>query len=131
MPEYDDIRVKDQLGKPDDMGFFVFDKDDDIVFENQPLVIQKITIGNHFTLDHPVNCELDSDTLELDTGLGSQDSHYAVDNPNNTFRWRFRFTQGTTTTFTDGQLDTIGFTESLKLDEQDAVLWLDLESNPT
>lgn len=29
-------------------------------------------IGNHFTLDHPVNGELDSSILELDTGLGAR-----------------------------------------------------------
>ena len=37
------------------------------------IFIYKQNIGNHFTLDHPVNGELDSSIFELDTGLGSRD----------------------------------------------------------
>jgi hypothetical protein len=35
------------------------------------LKIEEQALNNHFTLDHSVNCVLDSATLQLDTGLGS------------------------------------------------------------
>ena len=35
--------------------------------------VYKQNLGNHFTLDHPVNGVLNSSTLQLDTGLGSRD----------------------------------------------------------
>lgn len=34
--------------------------------------VRQQDIGSHFTLDHPVNGELDSSVFELDTGLGAK-----------------------------------------------------------
>jgi len=49
-------------------------------------------LGNHFTLDHPVNGVLDSATLELDTGLGDLITSRLL-NVNNTFKEKFRDTE--------------------------------------
>ena len=41
-------------------------------------IICKQLIGSHFTLDHPVNCNLDSPNLYLDTGLGARICPYIL-----------------------------------------------------
>lgn len=109
---YDDIKIKQQLGTPTGTGFFIVQKSDTLLMESGPAVVQKVVLNNHFTLDHPTNGVLDSATLQLDTGLGTQTSHWSVGNPNNIFRWKFRHPQGSTASTWTGQLDKIGFTST-------------------
>lgn len=109
--EFDNIKVKDQLGNPDQIGIFgPFRKEETLIIEEGPTVIQHIDPNNHFTLDHSVRCDLDSATYELDTGLGTQTPYYEVTNPNNVFYWNFRYALGTLQS--DGQYDTLGFIET-------------------
>lgn len=99
-----------QLGSPSGVGLYFVQRSDTLLVEDDPIVIQGVVLNLHFTLDHATNGILDSATLQLDTGLGTQTSHYSVGNPDNIWRWHFRHTQGSVNTF--GQLATIGFTDT-------------------
>lgn len=55
MAEYDSIKVKDQLGRPEDKGFFVKRPRDEVIVEDGPCYITSVGIGNSFIIGHPTN----------------------------------------------------------------------------
>jgi len=99
MPILEDAQnTRENLNPPDDTQNLILKRDKtNINLEEYPRVNDEQLIGNHFTLDHPTNGDIDSAVYELDTGLGAFTSRYQVFNVNNSFKWDFRHAEFTDT----------------------------------
>lgn len=66
MVDFDNIKIKDQLGRPEDMGLLVKRKEETIIIEEGPIKISTSTIGHSFILGHSTNGKLGSPYLGVD-----------------------------------------------------------------
>lgn len=55
MAEFDSIKVKDQLGRPEDKGIFVKRKVETLVIDDDDLRLFKKSIGNSWIVGSPTN----------------------------------------------------------------------------
>jgi len=112
--EFDAIKVKDQLGKPEDIGLFgPFKLNDVFLLDELPTVFLKRTVetdnvwgkgtwgeslwSSEFVGSAFINFVLDSDTLGLlnYSGLGDSSGEPYIEyihNRNDEFKWYFQFT---------------------------------------
>jgi hypothetical protein len=115
--QYDDVKIKTQIGSPDNIGILPKLFTETVGVEEGTTVISQYSIGNSFILGHSVNGILGVTGKNLGVS-GRALTLFAVVNPNNIFNEHFRFTDfedtGTTTatfnttthetTFTAGQI---------------------------
>lgn len=85
--EFDNIKVKDQLGRPDETGIDVIRKSDTFLIEEEPLVVIKYDTSNAAVYDTAV---YGTDIYFDYDGAGVRDID-SVSSKNDTFLWRFRY----------------------------------------
>lgn len=93
--EFDSIKVKDQLGRPEDKGIFVKRKDETVIVEEGPTHIQTRTLGNAWIVGTATNGIVGINTgtvgggQQVVGGSGRVLTLKTVVNPNNIFREHF------------------------------------------
>ena len=110
MPEFDDVKVKDQLGRPEDIGVSIKRKEDFFVVEEGPVLITQSTIGHAWIVGSSTNGLVGTNTGTYDGqqqtvgGGGRSTATLVVYNIDNTFKERFRdatFKDSSTTAYWD------------------------------
>jgi hypothetical protein len=96
MVEFDSIKVKDQLGRPEDKGFTTKRYTETVIVEEGATTINRETIGNSFILGHSTNGVLGiADAVNDEQIVLGEDNRVttllSVTNPNNVFKERFDF----------------------------------------
>lgn len=99
MPEFDSVKVKDQLGKPEDKGFTVKRFTEDMIPEPGPMSLEKESLGHVWIVGSLKNGIVGTWTGTEDgqqlvvgpDGDGGRDTTlHRITNPFNTFREHFR-----------------------------------------
>jgi len=101
MTEYEEAKLRDQLGNPVDITITIKKFQEDLIPEENSLRMHTNTIGNSMILDHPVNGVMDATHLavnglqiQMDATNRGGETLVQVTNPNNIYIDHF-----TTTTF--------------------------------
>jgi len=95
MVEYDAVKVRDQLGRPENKGLGIVRKKADLVIEDNTVIIETEYIGHSFILGHSVNGVLgvangvDGEQIVLGEA-GRSTTLIQKLNPNKVFRENFR-----------------------------------------
>jgi hypothetical protein len=109
--EFDAIKVKDQLGKPDNIGIFgPFKKTETLVIEELPLVVLTQSTEDMAIWDNPsTTWDGEDEDDKWDTYTQENQEISDVENTNAEFIWRFSYEDSFND---DGGYITFGFTDS-------------------
>jgi hypothetical protein len=111
--EFDAIKVKDQLGKPDNIGIFgPFKKTETLIAEEQPTVVVHYDLSSNFARwDDPETTwdGTDDNDKWVDYGNPDIESIVRINNFNDEFIWRFTHSD---LRDADNQLQGLSFTDS-------------------
>jgi len=95
MVEFDSVKVKDQLGRPEDQGFFIKRRNETVIIEDNTVEITKKSLGNSWIVGSATNGLVGPNTGTVGGGQqvvgasGRTEVLQAVVNPGKIFRDRF------------------------------------------